>query len=61
MTTSLPQDALQLSHMGFAVHDIQKMSSYYQEVLDFKITDQGQLGTVSLVFYLVTKKSTIRL
>jgi len=49
-STSLPQDALQLSHMGFAVHDIQKMSSYYQKVLDFKITDQGQLGTVSLIF-----------
>ena len=49
-TQVLPQDALQLSHMGFAVYDIKLMSAYYQEVLDFKITDQGKLGDVDLVF-----------
>ena len=49
-TPSLPQDALQLSHMGFAVHDIAAMSSYYREVLDFRITDQGKLGDIDLVF-----------
>ena len=49
-TPSLPQDALQFSHMGFAVHDIAAMSSYYREVLDFRITDQGKLGDIDLVF-----------
>ena len=47
---ALSQEALQLSHMGFAVHDIRLMATYYQEVLDFKVTDQGQLGTTELVF-----------
>jgi catechol-2,3-dioxygenase len=47
---ALSQEALQLSHMGFAVHDIRLMATYYQEVLDFKVTDQGQLGTTELMF-----------
>jgi catechol-2,3-dioxygenase len=50
MLKSLPQDALQLSHMGFAVHDIDLIANYYQEVLDFKITDQGRLGNTELRF-----------
>ncbi len=50
MSNSLPQDALQLSHMGFAVHDIQLIANYYQEVLDFKVTDQGKLGQIDLMF-----------
>ena len=50
MLNSLPQDALQLSHMGFAVHDIDLIANYYQEVLDFKVTDQGRLGNTDLRF-----------
>ena len=46
----LPPEAIQLSHMGIFVHDIAVMSNYYQEVLDFRITDKGQLADVELVF-----------
>jgi catechol-2,3-dioxygenase len=46
----LPQEALQLSHMGFSVHDLDRISNYYQEVLDFKVTDCGSLGTTQLIF-----------
>ena len=46
----LPPEAIQLSHMGIFVNDIAAMSSYYQEVLDFRVTDRGDLSGVELVF-----------
>ena len=46
----LPPEAIQLSHMGIFVTDIALMSNYYQEVLDFRVTDRGQLSDVELVF-----------
>jgi catechol-2,3-dioxygenase len=48
--THLPAEAIQLSHMGIFVNDISVMSEYYQEVLDFRVTDKGQLAEVELVF-----------
>jgi catechol-2,3-dioxygenase len=36
--------------MGIFVTDIVSMSNYYQEVLDFRVTDRGQLADVELVF-----------
>lgn len=46
----LPFEAIQLSHMGIFVSDIEAMSTYYQEVLDFRVTDEGNLGEVQLIF-----------
>jgi catechol 2,3-dioxygenase-like lactoylglutathione lyase family enzyme len=46
----LPLEAIQLSHMGIFVHDIEAMSDYYQDVLDFKITDRGTLVDTGLIF-----------
>lgn len=54
MTETLPRlkpgSALTFSHMGFAVRDLERMARFYQEVLCFTRTDQGDLGTVGLVF-----------
>lgn len=44
------QSALVFSHMGFYVHDIQRMARFYKEVMCFTETDRGDLGTVQLVF-----------
>jgi len=45
---------LSFSHMGFYVHDIERMARFYADVLEFTITDRGHLGTptgpVELVF-----------
>jgi len=43
-------DALTFSHMGFYVSDIGRMGRFYRDVMGFFQTDQGQLGTVELVF-----------
>lgn len=42
--------ALSFSHMGFYVRDLPRMAAYYQGVLGFFQTDQGDLGPVQLVF-----------
>ncbi|MEI7531949.1 MAG: VOC family protein [Betaproteobacteria bacterium] len=44
------QEALVLSHMGFYVRDLNLMSNFYQDVLDFTVTDQGDLGSMQIVF-----------
>jgi catechol-2,3-dioxygenase len=45
---------LALSHMGFFVHDIERMEDFYTRVLEFTVTDRGTLpgprGPVGLVF-----------
>lgn len=42
--------SLVFSHMGFFVNDIERMARFYKEVLCFTETDQGDLGTMQLVF-----------
>ncbi len=48
------RQGLTFSHMGFYVKNIQAMADFYSGVLDFTITDRGQLqtpdGPVELVF-----------
>ncbi|MBP6900014.1 MAG: VOC family protein [Burkholderiaceae bacterium] len=52
MTNPLPRlDALQFSHMGFYVRDIERMARFYGDTLGFYVTDRGLLGTVQLVFF----------
>ena len=46
---SLPGD-LSFSHMGFHVHDLDRMARFYKDALRFTETDRGQLGAVQLVF-----------
>lgn len=45
---------LRFSHMGFAVHDLATMTAFYTRVLEFFVTDRGQLegpnGPMDLVF-----------
>ncbi|MBN9410021.1 MAG: VOC family protein [Burkholderiales bacterium] len=45
---------LTFSHMGFYVHDLERMAGFYADVLDFTVTDRGHLptpqGRVELVF-----------
>lgn len=45
---------LTFSHVGFYVHDIARMEDFYTRVLEFTVTDRGQLsgqhGPVGLVF-----------
>jgi catechol-2,3-dioxygenase len=36
---------LQLSHLGLFVHDMSTMEDFYTRVLDFTVTDRGQLAT----------------
>jgi catechol-2,3-dioxygenase len=43
-------DALVFSHMGFYVRGLERMASFYREVLGFFETDRGDLGPVQLVF-----------
>lgn len=44
----------QFSHFGFFVHDIEKMEAFYTGILDFSVTDRGELqgpnGPMNLVF-----------
>ncbi|MDD2546349.1 MAG: VOC family protein [Burkholderiaceae bacterium] len=42
--------SLVFSHMGFFVRDLARMARFYQDVLCFTETDQGDLGPVQLVF-----------
>jgi catechol 2,3-dioxygenase len=42
--------ALQFSHMGLFVIDIDRMADFYSRVLGFAITDRGGLGETELVF-----------
>jgi catechol 2,3-dioxygenase len=43
-------ESLALSHMGLYVRDLDRMASFYKEVLGFTQTDTGNLGPVQLVF-----------
>jgi catechol-2,3-dioxygenase len=42
--------SLRFSHMGFLVRDLEKMASFYLDVLGFYLTDQGWLGPRELRF-----------
>ena len=46
--------ALAFSHLGFFVHDIERMAEFYTRLLGFTVSDRGELdtprGRVSLVF-----------
>ena len=42
--------ALQFSHLGFHVADLPRMARFYREALQFTVTDEGDLGSVQLVF-----------
>lgn len=39
----MSRPGLSFSHMGIFVHDIAKMSDFYTRVLEFTVTDRGQL------------------
>jgi catechol 2,3-dioxygenase len=43
-------ESLTLSHMGLYVRDLNRMASFYKEVLGFTETDRGTLGPVQLIF-----------
>jgi catechol 2,3-dioxygenase len=43
-------ESLTLSHMGLYVRDLDRMASFYKNVLGFTETDKGNLGPVQLVF-----------
>ena len=42
--------ALQFSHMGLFVTDLDRMADFYHRILGFPITDRGFLGEAELVF-----------
>ena len=44
------QNALVLSHLGVHVRDIEKMAEFYEDVLDFTLTDRGDVGNLKIVF-----------
>lgn len=46
---TLPGD-LSFSHVGFHVHDLDRMARFYKQALQFTETDRGQLGALQLVF-----------
>ena len=51
MTRPLSQQhSLVFSHMGFYVRDIERMTSFYRDVMCFFVTDRGLHGQVELVF-----------
>jgi catechol-2,3-dioxygenase len=51
MARPLPHLAsLSFSHVGFYVHDIERMAAFYKDVMGFFETDRGLLGAVRLVF-----------
>lgn len=41
---------LAFSHLGLFVSDLAAMTRFYREALQFTITDEGELGSVQLVF-----------
>lgn len=41
---------LKFSHFGFAVHDLEKMADFYTRVLDFTVTDRGDVAGMELIF-----------
>lgn len=43
--------ALEFSHVGLFVTDLDKMADFYHRVLGFPITDRGFLGEAELVFF----------
>lgn len=43
-------DALQFSHVGFYVRNLERMARFYADTLGFFVTDRGLLGAVQLVF-----------
>ena len=51
-TTAKPQHHpnLKFSHMGFAVHDLVVMEDFYTRVLDFTVTDRGDVEGMELIF-----------
>lgn len=52
MANPVPRlDALQFSHMGFFVRDIDRMARFYGDTLGFHVTDRGLLGAAQLVFF----------
>jgi catechol 2,3-dioxygenase-like lactoylglutathione lyase family enzyme len=50
----MKRPGLALSHVGLWVHDLDRMEDFYTRVLEFTVTDRGQLpgpnGPVDLVF-----------
>ena len=50
----MPRPGLSFSHVGFFVSDIARMEDFYTRVLEFTVTDRGQLpgahGPMDLVF-----------
>ena len=44
------QNDLVLSHLGLHVKDIEKMTDFYEDVLDFTLTDRGDVGNFKIVF-----------
>ena len=50
----MSRPGLTFSHVGFFVHDIARMEDFYTRLLDFTVTDRGQLsgpkGPMDLVF-----------
>jgi len=51
-TATLPQHHpnIMFSHFGFAVKDLVKMEDFYTRVLDFTVTDRGNVEGMGLVF-----------
>lgn len=41
---------LKFSHLGFAVHDLARMEEFYTRVLDFSVTDRGDVEGMDLIF-----------
>lgn len=41
---------ISFSHIGFFVHDLERMADFYRDVLGMTETDRGQLGEAHLVF-----------
>jgi catechol 2,3-dioxygenase len=50
MPTSTAGFALEFSHVGLFVMDIDRMADFYHRVLGFPITDRGMLGEAEIVF-----------
>jgi catechol-2,3-dioxygenase len=50
----MKRPGLTFSHVGLFVHDLDKMEDFYTRILEFTVTDRGQLpgpnGPVNLVF-----------
>ena len=50
MTENIRPSDLAFSHLGLFVTDLPAMTRFYKEALQFTITDEGDLGSVQLVF-----------